>query len=134
MAAASAAKGIRLRAKEVSWVPRHPIINEATGEIDGYRAGLVLKGQDIVWRGKIEDAPGSLDAMNPEDQAALDEAREQKQARIRLARRDQAKNRLRSELKAEIEAEIRDELKAELRGEMAARPKAGKSAPAAPAS
>lgn len=130
---------MRLLATELTWCPRHPIINEETGEIAGYKHGKVFAGQDIEWRDPLEEAPPSLIAP-PEghkhyvkgNAEKLQAARDAAAARRRLRERDQRKALMRRDLEAELREEARAGAKEDLRAELAADLKAAEKVPPPP--
>ena len=120
-----------LVAKEKTWGPRKPILDENTHKITGFRDGRWLPGQEPrEWPKELALAPPTLVATNEEDQRQLDDARAALQLDERKRQMEIERAKMREEIRAEVLADEREKLKAEVKAEMAATAK-GSVKPAA---
>lgn len=108
-----------LKAIDKTWAPKRAMVDPKTHKITGFACGRWMPDMEpMEWPGALADAPDTLVATNPEDQARLDAVRAARDADLALQRREKVKDQLREQVRAEVLAEERARLKEQLRSEM----------------
>jgi hypothetical protein len=67
---------------------KHPVVDKIRATVTGFRAGKVAKGEPFMWRGEdLSKAPKSAHAVDPDEQAAIEQARVEAKEAAEMAER-----------------------------------------------